>query len=67
MLNIHLRVLQVKIGHMAAALSKTYKSPVVDTVQCLPQHQQVILLLVICTTCTCMQAVGLKSISILEK
>ncbi|BBH04667.1 cell division control 6, partial [Prunus dulcis] len=33
----------VKIGHMAAALSKTYKSPVVDTVQCLPQHQQIIL------------------------
>ena len=29
------------MDHMAAALSKTFKSPVVDTIQTLPQHQQV--------------------------
>ena len=28
---------------MAVALSKTYKSPVVETIQSLPQHQQIIL------------------------
>ncbi|PRQ52587.1 putative winged helix-turn-helix DNA-binding domain-containing protein [Rosa chinensis] len=28
---------------MAIALSKTFKSPVVDTIQCLPQHQQIIM------------------------
>ncbi|GKU93344.1 hypothetical protein SLEP1_g6945 [Rubroshorea leprosula] len=33
----------VRIDHMAAALSKTFRSPVVDTVQSLPQHQQIIL------------------------
>ncbi|PON63033.1 Cell division protein [Parasponia andersonii] len=33
----------VRIDHMAVALSKTYKSPVVDTIQSLPQHQQIIL------------------------
>ncbi|KAK6148602.1 hypothetical protein DH2020_019514 [Rehmannia glutinosa] len=33
----------VRIDHVAAALSKTYKSPVVDTIQSLPQHQQIIL------------------------
>ncbi|KAL5580776.1 hypothetical protein UlMin_013218 [Ulmus minor] len=33
----------VRIDHMALALSKTYKSPVVDTIQSLPQHQQIIL------------------------
>ncbi|KAM2127207.1 hypothetical protein ACFX1R_007137 [Malus domestica] len=33
----------VTIGHMASALSKTFKSPVVDTIQSLPQHQQIIL------------------------
>ncbi|CAH8331300.1 unnamed protein product [Eruca vesicaria subsp. sativa] len=32
----------VKIDHMVAALSKTFKSPVVDTIQSLPQHQQII-------------------------
>lgn len=29
------------MDHMVAALSKTFKSPVVDTIQSLPQHQQV--------------------------
>lgn len=38
---------QVRIDHMAVALSKTFKSPVVDTIQCLPQHQQVTLLQVL--------------------
>ncbi|GMN23808.1 hypothetical protein TIFTF001_000271 [Ficus carica] len=33
----------VRIDHMAVALSKTFKSPVVDTIQSLPQHQQIIL------------------------
>ncbi|KAL8465166.1 hypothetical protein ACS0TY_034602 [Phlomoides rotata] len=33
----------VRIDHVAAALSKVYKSPVVDTIQSLPQHQQIIL------------------------
>ncbi|CAH8385452.1 unnamed protein product [Eruca vesicaria subsp. sativa] len=33
----------VRIDHMVAALSKTYKSPVVDTIQSLPQHQQIII------------------------
>ncbi|PRQ34435.1 putative Cell division protein Cdc6/18 [Rosa chinensis] len=33
----------VRIDHMAIALSKTFKSPVVDTIQCLPQHQQIIM------------------------
>ncbi|XP_057246870.1 cell division control protein 6 homolog B, partial [Beta vulgaris subsp. vulgaris] len=33
----------VQIHHMALALSKTYKSPVVETIQSLPQHQQIIL------------------------
>nr|VDC80612.1 unnamed protein product [Brassica rapa] len=32
----------VKMDHMVAALSKTFKSPVVDTIQSLPQHQQII-------------------------
>lgn len=40
--------LQVRIDHMALALSKTYRSPVVDTIQSLPQHQQVILLSIMC-------------------
>lgn len=31
----------MRIDHVAAALSKTYKSSVVDTIQSLPQHQQV--------------------------
>ncbi|CAL9234851.1 unnamed protein product [Arabidopsis halleri] len=34
--------LVVKMDHMIAALSKTFKSPVVDTIQSLPQHQQII-------------------------
>lgn len=29
------------MDHMLAALAKTFKSPVVDTIQSLPQHQQV--------------------------
>ncbi|KAK9124460.1 hypothetical protein Sjap_014062 [Stephania japonica] len=33
----------VRIDHMAVALSKTFKSPIVDTVQSLPQHQQMVL------------------------
>ncbi|RID40464.1 hypothetical protein BRARA_J00504 [Brassica rapa] len=33
----------VRMDHMAAALSKTFKSPVVDTIQTLPQHQQIII------------------------
>uniref|UniRef100_A0A0D3BTR7 Cell division control protein n=1 Tax=Brassica oleracea var. oleracea TaxID=109376 RepID=A0A0D3BTR7_BRAOL len=32
----------VKMDHMVAALAKTFKSPVVDTIQSLPQHQQII-------------------------
>ncbi|XP_044481851.1 cell division control protein 6 homolog B-like [Mangifera indica] len=34
---------QVRVDHMAVALSKTFKSPIVDTIQSLPQHQQIIL------------------------
>ncbi|KAK9168178.1 hypothetical protein Syun_000318 [Stephania yunnanensis] len=33
----------VRIDHMAVALSKTFKSAIVDTVQSLPQHQQMVL------------------------
>ncbi|XP_022144826.1 cell division control protein 6 homolog B-like [Momordica charantia] len=33
----------VTLDHMAVALSKTFKSPVVETIQSLPQHQQIIL------------------------
>ncbi|KAF3787946.1 Cell division control 6-like protein B [Nymphaea thermarum] len=33
----------VRIDHMANALSKTFKSPVVSTIQSLPLHQQMIL------------------------
>ncbi|XP_024026720.1 cell division control protein 6 homolog B [Morus notabilis] len=33
----------VRIDHMAVALSKTFKSQVVDTIQSLPHHQQIIL------------------------
>ncbi|XP_057433818.1 cell division control protein 6 homolog B [Lotus japonicus] len=33
----------VRIDHMARALSKTYRSPAVDTIQSLPHHQQIIL------------------------
>ncbi|KAL7173218.1 hypothetical protein ACSBR2_032650 [Camellia fascicularis] len=33
----------VRVNHMAVALSKTYRSPIVDTIQSLPQHQQIIL------------------------
>lgn len=34
-------LMQVKVDHMAVALSKTYRSPTVDIIQSLPQHQQV--------------------------
>ncbi|CAL5388536.1 unnamed protein product [Camellia sinensis] len=30
----------VRVDHMAIALSKTYRSPIMDTIQSLPQHQQ---------------------------
>ncbi|KAL2486395.1 Cell division control protein 6-like protein [Abeliophyllum distichum] len=33
----------VRVDHVAIALSKAYRSPVVDTIQSLPQHQQIIL------------------------
>ncbi|KAI4306626.1 hypothetical protein L6164_029887 [Bauhinia variegata] len=33
----------VRIDHMTRALSKTYRSPLVDTIQSLPHHQQIIL------------------------
>ncbi|XP_060175444.1 cell division control protein 6 homolog B-like isoform X2 [Lycium barbarum] len=33
----------VRVDHVAIALSKAYRSPVVDTIQALPQHQQIIL------------------------
>ncbi|XP_076910681.1 cell division control protein 6 homolog B-like [Bidens hawaiensis] len=33
----------VRVDHMAIALSKAYKSPIVDTIQSLPQHQQIVL------------------------
>ncbi|CAI0556792.1 unnamed protein product [Linum tenue] len=42
-LNDLLNPLQVKIDHMAAALSKAFRTPVIDTIQSLPQHQQIIL------------------------
>lgn len=33
----------VRVDHMALALSRAYRSPVVDTIQSLPQHQQILL------------------------
>ncbi|KAK9279784.1 hypothetical protein L1049_013466 [Liquidambar formosana] len=33
----------VRVDHMVVALSRTYRSPIVDTIQSLPQHQQIIL------------------------
>ncbi|KAE8735619.1 putative pentatricopeptide repeat-containing protein [Hibiscus syriacus] len=33
----------VRIDHMALALSNTFRSPIIDTIQSLPQHQQIIL------------------------
>ncbi|XP_058114913.1 cell division control protein 6 homolog B-like [Magnolia sinica] len=33
----------VRVDHMALALSKTFKSVIVDTIQSLPQHQQILL------------------------
>ncbi|CAK9164226.1 unnamed protein product [Ilex paraguariensis] len=33
----------VRVDHMAIALSKAYRSPILDTIQSLPHHQQIIL------------------------
>ncbi|XP_035843009.1 cell division control protein 6 homolog B isoform X3 [Helianthus annuus] len=33
----------VRVDHMAIALSRAYKSPIVDTIQSLPQHQRIVL------------------------
>ncbi|XP_058198873.1 cell division control protein 6 homolog B-like isoform X2 [Rhododendron vialii] len=33
----------VRVDHMAVALSKTYRSPIVEIIQSLPQHQQIVL------------------------
>ncbi|KAC9449870.1 hypothetical protein R6Q59_025892 [Mikania micrantha] len=33
----------VRVDHMAIALSRAYKLPIVDTIQNLPQHQQIVL------------------------
>ncbi|XP_071737922.1 cell division control protein 6 homolog B-like [Rutidosis leptorrhynchoides] len=33
----------VRVDHMAIALSRAYKLPIVDTIQSLPQHQQIVL------------------------
>ncbi|KAF5470454.1 hypothetical protein F2P56_010968 [Juglans regia] len=33
----------VRLDHMVVALSKTYRTPIVDTIQSLPQHQQIVL------------------------
>ncbi|KAI3708271.1 hypothetical protein L2E82_37437 [Cichorium intybus] len=33
------KVNKVRVDHMAIALSKAYKSPIVDTIQSLPEHQ----------------------------
>ncbi|KAI7979247.1 hypothetical protein LOK49_Contig434G00005 [Camellia lanceoleosa] len=41
--NLDFYNLQVRVNHMAVALSKTYRSPILDTIQSLPQHQQIIL------------------------
>ncbi|KAH9326494.1 hypothetical protein KI387_006672, partial [Taxus chinensis] len=35
--------LKVRIDHMARSLAKTFRSAVVDTIQSLPQHQQIVL------------------------
>ncbi|KAF9619519.1 hypothetical protein IFM89_007267 [Coptis chinensis] len=34
---------QVRVDHMTLALSRTFKSTIVDTIQSLPQHQQIVL------------------------
>ncbi|CAN1811106.1 Extra-large guanine nucleotide-binding protein 1 [Linum perenne] len=46
---------QVKVDHMAAALSKAFASPLVDTNQSLPQHQQVILRFRRCLRLLCLK------------
>lgn len=43
-LSILLNSLQVRFDHMVLACSKAFKSAVVDTIQSLPQHQQVVFL-----------------------
>ncbi|KAJ0083889.1 hypothetical protein Patl1_31133 [Pistacia atlantica] len=42
-IRLHIYLFLVRVDHMAVALSNTFKSPVVDTIQSLPQHQQIIL------------------------
>ncbi|KAF9605260.1 hypothetical protein IFM89_015152 [Coptis chinensis] len=34
---------RVRVKHMTLALSRTFKSTIVDTIQSLPQHQQIVL------------------------
>ncbi|KAK1270827.1 hypothetical protein QJS04_geneDACA007561 [Acorus gramineus] len=51
----------VRFDHMAMALSKAFKSPVVETIQSLPQHQQIIL----CTAAKCYQQ-GKKEMTVAE-
>ncbi|CAL5388544.1 unnamed protein product [Camellia sinensis] len=38
--NLDFSLAENGVDHMAIALSKTYRSPIMDTVQSLPQHQQ---------------------------
>ncbi|MFS7976487.1 hypothetical protein Hanom_Chr10g00892991 [Helianthus anomalus] len=33
----------VRVDHMAIALSRAYKSPIIDTIQSLPHHQLIVL------------------------
>nr|GEZ39305.1 cell division control protein 6 homolog B-like isoform X1 [Tanacetum cinerariifolium] len=40
---IYMNLLYVRVDHMAIALLRAYKSPIVDTIQSLPQHQQIVL------------------------
>ncbi|CAL5334030.1 unnamed protein product [Camellia sinensis] len=41
--NLDFSLAENGVDHMAIALSKTYRSPIMDTVQSLPQHQQIML------------------------
>ncbi|KAK1265093.1 hypothetical protein QJS04_geneDACA011449 [Acorus gramineus] len=51
----------VRFDHMAVALSRAFKSPVVETIQSLPQHQQIIM----CSAAKCFQQ-GKKEMTIAE-
>ncbi|KAK1297984.1 hypothetical protein QJS10_CPB14g00857 [Acorus calamus] len=51
----------VRFDHMAMALSKAFKSSVVETIQSLPQHQQIIL----CSVAKCYQQ-GKKEMTVAE-